>query len=85
MTDVFFFSFWAIFCPFTPLKTLKIKIKEKNEKKVWRYHQLHMCTTNHDHMLHFSRDMAHDGCNFYFSFWATFCPFTLLKTQKIKI
>ena len=32
-----FLSFWAIFCPFTPLTTLKIKIL-KNEKKAWRYH-----------------------------------------------
>ena len=28
--------------------------------------------------------MARDRCN-YFSFWATFCPFTPLTTQKIKI
>ena len=27
--------------------------------------------------------MVHDGCN-YFSFWATFCPFTPLTAQKKK-
>ena len=33
----FYFSFWAIFCPFTPLTTQKAKIL-KNEKKAWGYH-----------------------------------------------
>ena len=32
-----YFSFWAIFFPFTPLTAQKIKIK-KNEKNTWRYH-----------------------------------------------
>ena len=32
-----YFSFWAIFCPFTPLTAQKIKIL-KNEKKAGRYH-----------------------------------------------
>ena len=35
----FYFSFWAIFCHFTPITTKKIKIKKKREKKnTWRYH-----------------------------------------------
>ena len=29
----FYFSFWAIFCHFTPITTKKIKIKKKREKK----------------------------------------------------
>ena len=29
--------------------------------------------------------MARDGCNCYFSLWTIFCPFTPIKTQKIKI
>ena len=29
--------------------------------------------------------MVREGCNCYFSFWAIFCPFTLLTAQKIKI
>ena len=34
----FYFSFWAVFGPFTPLKAQEIKTK-KNEKKIaWRYH-----------------------------------------------
>ena len=31
-----YFSFWAIFCPFTPLTAQKIKILKK-WKKAWRY------------------------------------------------
>ena len=46
---------------------------------------LHKRTKNHDHMLYCSWDMAHDGCNCYFSFWAIFCPFTPLTAQKMKI
>ena len=37
---------------------------------------LQKCTRNHDHMGYCSWDMAHDKCNYYFSFWAIFCPFT---------
>ena len=46
---------------------------------------LHKCTENRDHMLYCSWDTMRDGCNSYFLFWAIFCPFTLLTTQKIKI
>ena len=50
---------------------------------------LHKCTKNHDHMLSMindqcSWDIAHDWCNFNFSFWAIFCPFIPLTTWKIK-
>ena len=43
----------------------------------------HKCTKNHDHMLYCCCDMVHDGCNFCFSFWAIFSPFTLQTAQKI--
>ena len=36
-------------------------------------------------MLYCSWDIARDGCKLYFSFWAIFCPFTSLVTQKIYI
>ena len=39
------------------------------------------CTKNHDHMLYWFWDMACDGCNFYFSFLAVFCPFTPLGLE----
>ena len=37
---------------------------------------------NHDNMLHYSWDTMHDRCNSYFLFWAIFCPFSPLTTQK---
>ena len=85
-------SFWTIFCPFTLffypflifcpfLKTWKIKIWKK-----WKRHleisSFYKSTKKHNHMLHCSWDTAHDRCNFYFSFWAMFCPFTPPKDTK---
>ena len=46
---------------------------------------LHKCTKNHDHMLYCFWDAAHDTCNCYWPFGATFCPFTAITAQKIKI
>ena len=90
-----YFSFWAIFCPFTFLIAQKMKISKKMKKRPGDIIISHMCTKNHDHMLYCSWDMAHDTCNFDFSFWAIFCPFTHaphlpppphpLISQKIKI
>ena len=80
-----YFTFWAIFCPFNPLSCPKNKISKKWKKTPGDIIILDKCTKNHDHMLYFSWDMAHDGCNCYFSFWAIFCPFTPITTQKIKI
>ena len=37
-----YFSIWAIFWQFTSLKAWKTKIKEKKEKKSWRYHHFAM-------------------------------------------
>ena len=71
----YYFSFWAIFCPFTPLTAQKFKIK-KNEKIPGYIIILHKCTKNHDNMLYSSWDIARDRCNCYFSFWAIFCTFT---------
>ena len=80
-----YFSFRAIFCPFTPLTCPKNENFKKIKKAPRDITILHKCTKNHDHMLYCPGDMAHDGCNCYFSFWAIFCPFTSLKVQKIKI
>ena len=76
------YLFWAIFSTFTPLTAWKIKIEKK--KTPGDIIILHKCTKNHDYMLYCSWDMARDGCNCYFSFWAIFCPFTPLTVQKIK-
>ena len=82
-----YFSFWAIFCPFTappypPWQPEKSKFK-KMKKTPGDVIILHKCTKNHDHMLYCSWGMAHDRCNCYFSLSAIFCPFT--TAQKIKI
>ena len=45
---------------------------------------LYMYTINDNHVMYGSWDMEHNGQNF-LSFWTAFCPFTPLKTQKIKI
>ena len=71
-----YFSFWAIFCPFTP--AWKMKISKEWKKKPGDIIILHKCTKTHDHMLYCSWDMTCDGCNSYFSFWASFFFFFAL-------
>ena len=75
-----FLSFWAIFCPSSPLTTYKIKIL-KYEKITWRYY----CTRliNEDHIIYGPRDMEHDRHNFS-SFWTIFCHFTPQQPGKLK-
>ena len=82
-----YFSFWAIFWPFTPQTAQKMKIKKnkKIKKTPGDTIILHKCTKNHDYMIYCSWDMACDRCNCYCSFWAIFCPFTSLTVKKIKI
>ena len=55
----FYFSWWAIFLPFYPPKTQKIKIF-KNWKKLLEI-SFCMCTKNYDHMMYDSWDMLRDG------------------------
>ena len=45
---------------------------------------LYMCTINENLTMYGIWDMEHDRYIF-FSFWAIFCPFTPLTTQKVKI
>ena len=69
VTDIIvFFSFWAIFCPFTPITAQKMKISKKMEKPSGDTIILHNSPKNHDHMLYCSLYMVHDRCNCYFSF-----------------
>ena len=77
-----YFSFWAIFCCFTPPNSLKNENFKKMKNTSGHMIILHKCTKNHDHMTYCFWDMVHDRCNCYFSFWAIFFPFT---SQKIKI
>ena len=50
-----YFSFWAIFFPFTPVMTQKVKIK-KDEKNAWRYHHFtHVYQKLWSHQVQFVR------------------------------
>ena len=86
-----YFSFWTIFCPFTPQTAPKKSKLKKKKKKKWKKTPqntnpprdiiiLCNCTKNHDHILYSSWDVGHDRCNCYFSFWAIFYPFTPTPT-----
>ena len=78
----FFLSFWAIFCPFTPLLTLKIKIWNKC-KKTSRYYPIkHVYHKWRSYNVWFLRYKKRQS---FLSFWAIFCPLTLLTTWKIKV
>ena len=68
-----YFLFWAIFYPSNSPKNENFKKMKKIPADIII---LHKYTKNHDHMLYCSWDMVHDKCNFYFSFWAIFCPLT---------
>ena len=62
----FYFSFWDIYCPATPLTTKKIQIKKKTkkEKATWRYHyftHVYKNFKNCDHMINGSWNMVRDG------------------------
>ena len=66
------------FLPFHTPNCPKTKIKKKKKKKPLPGYIiiLHKSTKNHDPTLYCSWDMAHDTCDFYFSFWVIFCTFT---------
>ena len=77
-----YFSFWAIFSPpFTLLTAKKIKILKK-WKNTWSYHhftQLYQKPSSY--AILFLRYGTCDRCNC-FSFWTTFCPFSLPNNPK---
>ena len=71
-----FLSFAAIFCPFTPLTTPKIKLlkKWKPSLEVSSFNTsvpkiMIICYTVPEIWR-----VTHDTYDFYFSFWTTFCP-----------
>ena len=67
------YLFSTSFCRFTLIATQKIKILKKFKKHLEISSFYTKFPKNDDHMLYCSWDMARDGCNFYFSFWAIFC------------
>ena len=69
-----YFSFWAIFCPFTSLIVIKIKILQKRKKILEISSSYTSAPKIMIIMLYCSWDMARERCN-YFSFWAIFYPF----------
>ena len=80
-----FLSFWNIFCPFTPPNNSKNQNFEKMKITPGDIIILHMCTINDNHMMFGSLYLdVRDGQKF-LSFWTIFCPFTPVKTWKIKI
>ena len=69
-----YFSFWAIFCLFTPSPQRPKKWKFQNNGKTSGYIIiLNRCTEKHGHIFNCSWHIMHDGCSCYFSFWAIFC------------
>ena len=76
MMDVMLFFILGNCLPFKPPNNPKNEHFKKMRKITGDIIISHKCTKNYDHRLYCSWDMVHDTCNFYFSFWAIFCPFT---------
>ena len=74
------------FGPFLPFYT----IKQPKNSNFWKHEKrleissFYISVTKIMIICYTVPDMAHDGCDCYFSFWAIFCPLTLLTAQKIK-
>ena len=77
-----FLSFWAIFCPFSPLTTWKIKILTM-KKTPGDIFTLHICTINNNHTMYGSWDMKRNRRNFLL-LWIVFCPLLIQKIQILK-
>ena len=86
-TDRFFCDFGPFFALLPlPIMIPKIKILKKKRKKSLEILSFYtcMCTINKDLMIYGSQNIRCDRQKF-MSFWAIFCPFNPLTTQKIKI
>ena len=84
MTDIIIFQFG----PFFALLPSKNQNSLKMKKNTWRHHhftQVCQKSWSYDHMLYCSWYMVCDRCNRCFSVWAIICPFTPIKTKKLKI
>ena len=72
-----FSRLWAIFLSFQSLDNLE------NQNFNIEKNNLHICTTNGNHMMYGSWDMERDRPNF-LSFWIAFCSFTPPQSQNFK-
>ena len=70
------------FLPFYSSNSAKNQNFEKMKKKPADITILHICTKNYDQIIYGSWDKVCDRCNYHFSFWAIFCPFTPLTAKK---
>ena len=61
-----------------------MKKKATKKKKTLETDILHKCTIDDNHMIYGSWDI---NCNrqFFLSSWVSFCAFTVLKAQKMKV
>ena len=66
------------------LKKWKKKQQQKT-KNTWRYHNLHQCTKNHDHMLYCSGDIPCEGLSFFIlGYFLPWYPSNSPKNQNKK-
>ena len=82
-TDAIFLSLWAIVCSSSHWR-LGNQNFEKLKKAPGDNIILKICTINYNHMIYGSWDMELER-RCLLSFWTVFCPFTSLRTQKIKL
>ena len=76
------FFILGTFLPFYSPNSQKSENIKKMKKAPADIIIFHKCIKNHNCMLYCSWDMARDGYNSCFSFWAIFCPFSALTAQK---
>ena len=77
-----YFSFWTIFCPFTPLTAHKISKKWKKHLEISSFYtivpKIMIIGYTVPEVWHVTDVIV------IFSVWAIFCPFTPLTAHKIK-
>ena len=73
-------SFWATFCPFSPLLKQKKNKKSKNINKTEYIILLPMCTINENHMKHGCWNIRQDGQ--FFVILGHFLTFEPLRNSK---
>ena len=79
-----FLPYWAIFCSFTPLLTLLIKIWKKS-KKFLVILSFYTCVPQMMIIWCMVPEIWSVTDRYFLTFWGIFCPFTPLSIRKIKI